>query len=300
MDNTKTQKKIFLKFGTNIALNLGRQLKLEDKVVNHRPLTIRDYLAQSGTTKEITQRSKIPSLRPDAASDPFTRLLTSSLHRTKSSLNPSVKGLTAVDYLANPIAVIREGQRKNIHTPPFKNLQEGGLNPLVSSATPPASPASPTVGETTRAISNERPLQNVNTRFSTHGNASDSETIDLCIQEAADEYNIAPNLIRAVIKAESNYKINAISRAGAQGLMQLMPNTARELGVNDPFDIRQNIDGGTRYLRQMLDLFDGDIRKALSAYNAGPGNVIKYGGKVPFPETKQYVSRVMKTAYQAG
>ena len=269
-------------------------------MVNHRPLTIRDYLAQSGKTKDITRRPKISSLRPDAASDPFTRLLTSSMHRTKRSPSPSVKGLTALDYLANPIAVIQRAQRKNNNTPPITSVKEEGPNPLVTSAAPSASPANPTAGDANRAISIERPSRQVNTRSSTPGNASDSETIDLCIREAADKYNIAPNLIRAVVKAESNYKINAISRAGAQGLMQLMPDTARELGVNDPFDIRQNIDGGTRYLRQMLDLFDGDIRKALSAYNAGPGNVIKYGGQVPFSETKQYVTRVLKTAYQAG
>ena len=269
-------------------------------MVSHRPLTIRDYLAQSGTTKDITRHPKTPSHHPDAASDPFTRLLTSSMHRTKRSLTPSVKGLTAVDYLANPIAVNQRAQRKNNHTTPITNLKEIGPNPLVSSAEPSASPANPTAGETTGTISIERPSRQVNTRSSIHSNASNSEMIDLCIREAADKYNIAPNLIRAVVKAESNYKINAISRAGAQGLMQLMPDTAKELGVNDPFDIRQNIDGGTRYLRQMLDLFDGDIRKALSAYNAGPGNVIKYGGQVPFSETKQYVSRVLKTAYRSG
>ena len=278
----------------------GRKLKLEDKVVSHRPLTIRDYLAQSSTTKDIMRRPKIPSLRPDAASDPFTRLLTSSMHRNKKSLNPPVKGLTAVDYLANPIAVNQRAQPKNTNTPPITNLKEEGPNPLVFSAAPSDSPANPTAGEATTVISIERPSQQVNTSSSIRGNANDSETIDLCIREAADKYNIAPNLIKAVVKAESNYNINAISRAGAQGLMQLMPDTARELGVDDPFDIRQNIDGGTRYLRQMLDLFDGDIRKALSAYNAGPGNVIKYGGQVPFSETKQYVSRVLKTAYQSG
>ena len=269
-------------------------------MVSHRPLTIRDYLAQSGTTKDISRRSKLPLLRPDAAGDPFTRLLTSSMHRTERSLNSSIKGLTAVDYLANPIAVIQRSQRKNNNTPPIASLKEESPNPLVSSAASSVSTANPTARETTNAISIERLSQQVKTRSSTHGNASDSEMIELCIREAADKYNIAPNLIRAVVKAESNYKINAISRAGAQGLMQLMPDTARELGVNDPFDIRQNIDGGTRYLRQMLDLFGGDIRKALSAYNAGPGNVIKYGGQVPFSETKKYVSRVLKTAYLSG
>jgi soluble lytic murein transglycosylase-like protein len=273
---------------------------LEVKVVSHRPLTIRDYLAQLSTTKDISRRSKVSSLRPDAAGDPFTRLLTSSLHRAKRSLKTSVKGLTAIDYLANPIAVIQPGQRKNTNTPPNATLKEEGPNPVVSSAAHPASSANPTAGEATKAISIDQSSQQLEERSSAHGNASDLKTIDLCIREAADKYDISPNLIRAVVKAESNFKINAISRAGAQGLMQLMPDTARELGVNDPFDIRQNIDGGTRYLRQMLDLFGGDIRKALSAYNAGPGNVIKYGGNVPFSETKQYVSRVLNTAYRSG
>ncbi len=87
-----------------------------------------------------------------------------------------------------------------------------------------------------------------------------------------------------------------MSAAGAQGLMQLMPATARDLGVTDPFDIRQNIDGGTRYLRQMFDLFGGEARLALAAYNAGPGNVLKYSGNVPFTETRLYVARVLESA----
>ncbi len=126
-----------------------------------------------------------------------------------------------------------------------------------------------------------------------HADAGEKETIEKCIQEAAQKYDLAPGLIKAVIKAESGFRVDAVSVAGAQGLMQLMPATAKDLGVTNPFDIRQNIDGGARYLRQMFDLFDGDARLALSAYNAGPGNVQKYGGDVPFPETRRYVARVL-------
>jgi soluble lytic murein transglycosylase-like protein len=215
-------------------------------------------------------------------------------------MKPSTQGLTAVDYLANPITVIHQGQRKIAHTPPTSNSTAEGLNTQAASAPYPPNSAKRIVEGAFNAKSTKSPAQPVNNRPSTHRTAGKSETIDQCIREAAEKYSVSPNLIRAVVKAESNFKINAVSRAGAQGLMQLMPGTARELGVNDPFDIRQNIDGGTRYLRQMLDLFGGDIRKALSAYNAGPGNVIKYGGHVPFPETKQYVSRVLNTAYRSG
>jgi soluble lytic murein transglycosylase-like protein len=120
--------------------------------------------------------------------------------------------------------------------------------------------------------------------------------VERSIQQAAAKYNLAPELIRSVIRAESNFQAGAVSPAGAKGLMQLMPETARELGVTNVFDINQNIDGGARYLRQMLDRFGGDLKRALAAYNAGPGAVEQYNGEVPYAETRQYVKRVMRSA----
>lgn len=111
------------------------------------------------------------------------------------------------------------------------------------------------------------------------------------IASAADKYGVDPSLVKAVVRAESGFRSDAVSRAGAQGLMQLMPGTSRALGI-DPMDPEQNIDGGVRYLKQQLDRF-GDVKSALAAYNAGPGSVTRYGGVPPYAETQRYVENVM-------
>ncbi len=120
---------------------------------------------------------------------------------------------------------------------------------------------------------------------------------DSAIRAASQRYQLPESLLRAVIHTESNYYAHAVSRAGAAGLMQLMPKTARALGVRDPYDPSQNIHGGARYLRLLANRYDGDMVLVLAAYNAGAGNVEKYGGVPPFAETRSYVRSVLRRYY---
>jgi hypothetical protein len=188
-------------------------------------------------------------------------------------------GLTAADYLANPVSV---------NTVAKKICLEGSPERMTSEIAPFHD----------RPIDAES-LLNVPKQGADKSEASRSnsvmEDIEHSINKAAQAYNLPPDLIRGVIKAESDFQVKAESKAGARGLMQLMPATAEELGVKDPYDIDQNVDGGTRYLKRMMDRFGSDLKKALAAYNAGPGTVERYNGRVPpYQETRQYVKRVLE------
>jgi hypothetical protein len=126
-----------------------------------------------------------------------------------------------------------------------------------------------------------------------------SATVNKLVDSIARQHDLEPWLVDSVIRVESNYNTNAVSPAGAMGLMQLIPSTARRFGVNDTFHPQQNIEGGVRYLKYLMELYHGDERLALAAYNAGEGAVAKYKGIPPYPETQNYVYQVGKRLGQS-
>ena len=129
------------------------------------------------------------------------------------------------------------------------------------------------------------------------GHQASQDEIDAAIVMAAARHNVDPNLVRAVVKVESNFNANAVSRKGAMGLMQLMPSTARSLKVNNPFDPEQNVDAGVRHLKQLLENYGGDVKLTLAAYNAGSGAVARSAGVPHFAETQNYVRRITNLYY---
>jgi hypothetical protein len=231
----------------------------------------------------------------------FSRILASYQAQISGAGGVPKSGLTAGDYLANPV-ISKPPLNGNHNRLPssMQNNTDIDLENIahLKTSEPNIAPACKNSKlESKTNITSPDPPDEL-TPQSIPAHPSESDPVEESIRKAAAKYNLPTALIKAVIKAESNFDADAVSSAGAQGLMQLMPGTAEELGVNNSFDIDQNIDGGSHYLRKMLDKFGGKIKLALAAYNAGPGTVQKYNGNVPYPETRNYVKRVMRFSNQ--
>ena len=164
-------------------------------------------------------------------------------------------------------------------------------------------------GDRSRPAESDRPAMQGAEAFTRPANATERSSdparyrrYDAFIREASQLYQLPESFVRAVVRVESDFNPNVVSNAGAMGLMQLMPQTARSMGVRDPFDPRQNILGGTRYLRVLANSFNGDLVLTVAAYNAGGGAVTRYRGVPPYAETRRYVQRVLRHyyAYRAG
>jgi hypothetical protein len=245
-------------------------------------LTIQDYFRQRGNVDFRPQSCGKAAKNVDSANAGIS--FSKALAGAQASSIGSAQGLSIRDYMQRRVPSHRPAAADR--RPPT------AFSPLTVDPSPKATAAHHSVSEMRKLDktlqSEQKPCEYIR--------SEDRRKIMASIDRAAAQFGLPTALIKAVVKAESNYQVRAISPAGAQGLMQLMPETARELGVTDPFDIDQNIRGGAQYLRNMLDQFDGDVHLALSAYNAGPGTVARYAGNVPYAETRAYVQRVLRYA----
>jgi soluble lytic murein transglycosylase-like protein len=151
-----------------------------------------------------------------------------------------------------------------------------------------------TIGSAHRATTAASPIP------SAQSAASPPDRLDRIVRDAAARHNMDPALVKAVISTESGWNPHAVSRKGAVGLMQLIPETAQRFGVGNPYDPAQNVEAGTTYLKALLDRYDGDLNKSLAAYNAGEHAVDRSGGVPAFRETRQYVQKVTDTYFQPG
>ncbi len=266
-------------------------------------LGIEDYLKRTGIGRQRLRQAQAPSaLSPSRnSSGDFAQLLDGLQPAAQVPAKPASGRLQLNDYRQRPVRLrsitvpaatqklpeissrAADGPWLLADTPPAATPPKEIGTPVDYQINPP--PDGPAVGPqpAPEPAPAELPL---------------AERIAAGIRVAADKYDLPPALIHSVIRAESNFQPDAVSPAGAQDLMQLMPATAEELGVEDPFNIEQNIDGGARYLRRMLDLFSGNLHQALSAYNAGPGAVMRHNGQVPYAETRNYVQKVLAYSQQ--
>lgn len=181
----------------------------------------------------------------------------------------------------------------------YWSSKESRWKPVPSAGTASMQAARSAAAEVSQFFGHES-VQSANARIvaaNARGPQASQEEIDSSIVMAAARHNVDPNLVRAVVKVESNFNSNAVSRKGAMGLMQLMPSTARSLNVKNPFDPEQNVDAGVRHLKQLLENYGGDVDLTLAAYNAGSGAVARSAGVPRYAETQNYVRRITNLYY---
>jgi soluble lytic murein transglycosylase-like protein len=181
----------------------------------------------------------------------------------------------------------------------YWSSKESRWKPVPSANTASMQAARSAAAEVTQYFGHDS-VQSANAKIvaaNARGHQASQEEIDSSIVMAAARHNVDPNLVRAVVKVESNFNSNAVSRKGAMGLMQLMPQTARSLNVKNPFDPDQNVDAGVRHLKHLLENYGGDVNLTLAAYNAGAGAVARSSGVPHFAETQNYVRRITNLYY---
>jgi soluble lytic murein transglycosylase-like protein len=222
--------------------------------------------------------------------------------------NPSSTVITTSDEQGRKIYVNESAPKPSRHTQPaepakrslkYWSAKENRWKPVPSANGAVMKAARSAAAEVSQYFGHDS-VSSANAKIVTanyRGRAASQQDIDSAIAMAAARHNVDPNLVRAVVKVESNFNPNAVSRKGAMGLMQLMPSTARQLRVKNPFDPEQNVDAGVRHLKQLLESYGGDVNLTLAAYNAGSGAVARSAGVPHYAETRSYVRRITDLYY---